>query len=379
MRILLDARTVGREFSGVGNYVLELVRGFSQIDSDHEFLLLAPAETALRGLDLDGRFQLIEAPFSHESHPSGDAWEHFVLPRRARKLGVDLIHGPNYLVPLFPGKPVAVATIHDLIAFTHPQTIPRRYAAYMRWLIPKSLRRATRVITGSGAMRENLCAAFHIPAHRIDAIPHGVASRFSPETPTRVDEVLHKLNISQPYLLFVGNLEPRKNLPGLLRAFREVRNAHESNLRLVVAGKAAWLESEFVRALEDDDLAGSVLTTGFVDAKDLPALYSGAEAFVFPSFEEGFGLPVLEAMACGVPVVASAIPSIREIAGEAAVMIDPHEPGSIARGILRALNDPELHAALRSAGQVRAKKFSWKAAARATLDTYRKAMEAADR
>lgn len=370
MRIVLDARTVGQEFSGVGNYVLELVRGFSRLNEDHEFLLGVWGDSPLAQLDLDQRFRFFPIPFSHENHPLGDLWEEFVLPRRARREQVDVLHGPAFLIPTVRHDVATVVTIHDLVAFSHAETIPWKYAAYMRRLIRRAAHAATRVITDSESVRRDIRKRFHIPADRLDCIPLGVPSRFRPAPTEDIRRVRERYAIPRDYLLFVGNLEPRKNLPGLVRAYRTIREQSDREVDLVVAGRIAWKSGPLLRELGAEDLRGNVHTTGFVDAGDLVALYSGAEAFMFPSFWEGFGLPVLEAMACGTPVIASDLASIPEVAGDAAQLISPDSPDAIAEAALRLLRDPAVHADYVQRGLARAREFPWERTAVKTLQVY---------
>lgn len=377
MRILLDARTVGKEFSGVGNYVLELVRAFAELDEDHEFLLCVRGESRLRETPLDGRFRLLEAPFSHESHPLGDLWEHFVLPRTAQQHGADVIHGPAFLIPTWRTRVAKVVTVHDLVAFVQRDTIPWRYAVYMRWLIRRAVRCADRVLTVSESVRRSVLRLLRADPERVETIPHGVSARFAPATAAEVARVRTRHGLTRPYLLFVGNLEPRKNLLGLMAAFRLVRERRRDRpVDLAVAGRVAWRSGPLVAALAARDLDDSVRALGYVEPEDLPALYSGAEAFVFPTFWEGFGLPVLEAMACGVPVVTSRTSSLPEVAGNAALLVDPHSPESIAVGILEVLGSSQRAAEMRRRGLERTARFSWEAAARRTLAAYGAAHEA---
>lgn len=371
VRILLDARTVGREFSGVGNYVMELTRAFAALDEDVRFELFVMSDSRLRDLSLDERFSFHVAPFSHESHPLGDLWEHLILPRMADRLGCDVLHGPAFLIPTRRTRVAKVVTVHDLVAFTHPRTIPRKYAVYMRWLIRRAVHYSERVIAISQSVRHNIERTFGSQPH-VDVIHSGVASRFHVRPEDEVRRVRARYGIDERYLLFVGNLEPRKNLPGLLRAFREVRRTLKEPLQLVIAGKLAWLSEPLLRELESEDLRTSVLATGYVDDDDLPALYTGAAAFVFPTFWEGFGLPVLEAMACGTPVVASDLSSLPEVAGDAAILVDPHSLPSITNGILEALN-PERSRDLSQRGSARVEHFRWTSTAQRTLEAYARA------
>lgn len=373
MRILLDARTVGREFSGVGNYVLELVRAFAQLDLDAEFHLVVRGASALRDAPLDGRFRFVETSVSHESHPKGDLWAEWVLPRIAAERAADVVHGPAFLIPTRRMRAAAVVTVHDLVAYQYPGTIPWKYGVYMRWLIRRVVRAASRVITDSTSVRDSVRDILGAAPGRLDVVPLGVSDRFRDPGKDAVDAVVRRLGVPRPYILFVGNLEPRKNLPGLLQAFRAVRATGDGALHLVVAGKLAWKSGPLRDELDAPDLAGRVHVTGYVAPDDLPALYAGAEVFAFPSFWEGFGLPVLEAMACGTPVVAADVASIPEVCGGAAVLVDPHSPESIADAILTLLRDPSRRAGLVQRGRGRAAELTWERTARATLDVYRRA------
>jgi glycosyltransferase involved in cell wall biosynthesis len=371
MNIVLDARTVGRRFSGVGFYVLELVRAFSRIDADHSFHLLVHGDSVLEDLLLDSRFRIHRTSASPESHPYGDLWEEFVLPRIARSVSAHVLHGPAFLIPLRRTSLVKVVTIPDLIAFTHPKTIPWKYALYMRRRIRFAVKTARRTICISESAKQDVLRLLAPPPGKIASIHLGVAERFHPESRERIEEVRGRYGLERPYILFVGNLEPRKNLVGLVRAFRVVQEEAKDPIDLVVAGQIAWKSEESMRELNARDVRNSVRLTGYFPAEDLPALYSGARAFVFPTFWEGFGMPVLEAMACGTPVVASNVPSIREIAGDAAILVDPHDTESIAKGIREALCGSRAEWSRR--GIERAAQFSWLTTAQRTLEVYEEA------
>jgi glycosyltransferase involved in cell wall biosynthesis len=246
-------------------------------------------------------------------------------------------------------------------------------------LIRRVAHAATRVIADSESARGDLVRLLRADERRVDVVPLGVDARFRPPAPADLERATRRLGLRPPYLLFVGNLEPRKNLPGLIDAFRRVRASHPSPPRLVVAGKVAWKSGPLLEALAAPDLRDTVQVTGYVDAEDLPALYGGAEAFVFPSFWEGFGLPVLEAMGCGTPVVVSRVAALPEVAGDAAVWVDPASAESIANGILEVLTQPARRAQLVAKGLARAREFPWERTARSTLATYARAREEARR
>jgi glycosyltransferase involved in cell wall biosynthesis len=287
---------------------------------------------------------------------------------------VDVLHGPAFLIPTRRTRVAKVVTVHDLVAFVQRDTIPWKYALYMRWLIPRVVAAAERVLTVSESVRRDVLAILHADPARVEAIPLGVAARFAPADAAAVERVRARHGLTRPYLLFVGNLEPRKNLPGLLDAYRRVRRLHPEPPDLAVAGGVAWRSGALVAALRAEDLGETVRTLGYVDAEDLPALYSGAEAFVFPTFWEGFGLPVLEAMACGAPVVTSRTSSIPEVAGEAAVLVEPRSCDSIAEGILKVIGSAAHREELRRRGLAQAARFEWRRTATSTLAAYAAAL-----
>ncbi|HET9888413.1 MAG TPA: glycosyltransferase family 1 protein, partial [bacterium] len=292
MNVVLDARTVGRRFSGVGFYVLELIRAFSRIEADHTFHLLIHGESAIEDLVLDRRFRIHRPWASPESHPWGDLWEELVLPRLALSLQADVLHGPAFLIPLRRTKIATVVTIPDLVAFTHPRTIPGKYALYMRGRIRRAVQTARRTICISESAKQDVLRVLAPPERRIACIHLGVSERFHPATPERIGQVRRHYGLERPYILFVGNLEPRKNLGGLVRAFRIMRQDEKEPLDLVVAGQIAWKSEGLLRVLGADDVRDSIRLTGYFPSEDLPALYSGARAFVFPTLWEGFGMPV---------------------------------------------------------------------------------------
>jgi glycosyltransferase involved in cell wall biosynthesis len=375
VRVLIDARTVGRSFSGVGNYVFELVKALASLDDDSAYVLCLHGPSVIRDLELDERFSILDAPFSHESHPLGDLWMDFVLPRRAAQRGIDVIHGPAFLIPCRRTPMASVVSIHDLVAYTHAHTVPTKYALYMRWQIRRAARHATRIITGARSVARELEQVLGIEPDRIEAVHHGKAARLRPASPDAVADVRRRYGLERPFVLFVGNLEPRKNLGGLLRAFRRVRQRVESPLDLVIAGKEAWLSAELMRDLRSGPDRDAVRLLGYVPEGDLPALYAAAEVFAFPSFWEGFGLPVLEAMACNTPVVTSNTSSLPEVAGGAAVLVDPDSPESIESGLLEVLLDDGRREELRRRGLRRAEEMSWQRSAQETVRIYRDARD----
>lgn len=371
MHIAIDVRTINPTHSGVGFYVSNLLGSLREIDKENRYSYVCN-QAQCRAQLLPGKsVDLIRTPFSHENHFFGDFWEHAVLPYRLRKAGADIFHGPAFLIPFRSPTFRTVVTVHDLVVFLHPETVPRRYSLYMKWLVRMAVRRADRIIAVSECTRLDLMNILGVDSSRIVVIPEAAGPEFGPPGPERVESVLNRYNINGRYLLHVGNLEPKKNLPRVIRAFDRVkRMPGGGDLSLVIAGKKGWLYDEIFRTANGVS-ASAIRFLGYVPRDEMSAIYAGASCFVFPSIYEGFGLPVLEAMACGTPVVTSNISSMPEVAGRAAVLVDPYDEESIASGILAVVSDPSLQATLRREGILRSRTFSWDRAARETLALYR--------
>jgi glycosyltransferase involved in cell wall biosynthesis len=295
-------------------------------------------------------------------------WEHLALPLVIRRAGLDLYHGTVNVVPRGLRCP-SVVTVHDLAFLRWPEQVPRRRHQYLSRELRGSLRRAARVIAVSEATKSDLVDMMGVDQSRIVVTPLGVDERFLPATGEEIARFKQEQKIDRPYVLSVGTLEPRKNLPALLEAFGCLTG--EIPHDLVLIGAEGWLTEEIHRTLRTPALARRVRLIGFVEDGDLPAWYSAADCFAFPSLYEGFGLPVLEAMACGAPVVTSNVSSLPEVAGDAAVLVDPRDVGAIADGITRVVCDRSLADALRRKGLERAGGYRWDRTAALTVAVYR--------
>ena len=338
--------------SGVERYALELVPALARL-APGEIVLFAHPDLpeALAGLDLETH---VLSAFGRVAQDQ--VW----LPLAAMRARVDLLHSLASPTPLL-WRGLAAMTVHDATPWLHPDAAETRW--YMRPLYPQAIARAAAIFTVSEAAREDLVRAAAVPRERVFVTPNGVDPRFfhlhAPGGPRA------------PYLLAVGTFEPRKNLPVLLDAFRRLRRDGR-DLELVVAGHQA-----FTQLLPLGDLAPHVRLTGVVTDEELRALYAGATCFVMPSLHEGFGLPLAEAMAAGVPAVASDIPALREVGGEAVRYADPRDPEGFAAAIAAALDDREGSQLRAAAGRGRARRFRWEETARATLAVYRKVLREA--
>jgi glycosyltransferase involved in cell wall biosynthesis len=379
MHVVIDARYVSRHQSGVGHYTQRLVGGLAAIDQRNRYTCLVARDSPGLPVPLHdgGRWECVPTRVSFENHLVGDLWLLGYLPVRLRRLAADVYHGPAVFLPLVKLGYRTVVTIHDLVSFLFPRTVPRKYAVYMRLMTRLAVRSADRIIAVSGATKDDLTRVLGVPDEKVVVIHEAVAAEFGmPPGPEGVEAVVRRYGIRRPYCLFVGNLEPRKNLSrlieafGLLRARGFVAPAAAVPPQLVLVGTRGWLYNGIFAAVEAQGGGPDIVFTGYVPPADLPALYAGAACFVFPSLYEGFGLPVLEAMAAGTPVIASRVGAIPEVAGDAALLVDARRPAELAEAIEAVLTDSTLSARLVARGRVRARRFTWDAVARETLAVY---------
>ena len=303
----------------------------------------------------------VVSPRNWSAGVRGHLWEQGVLPRLTRG---GLLWSPCNTGPLTVRR--QVVTIHDCAFVDCPEGFSRAFGGWYRWLIPRLARRVRRIIAVSRFTAGRLAELCGVSARQIEVIPNGVDSHFQPADAGVVDELRRRLALPQRYVLSVGTLEPRKNLKRLLAAWEQLP-AELGDVGLVLAGATG---RQF-RSAGIEQLPTGVRLTGYVEDADLPVLYSGAEAFIYPSLYEGFGLPVLEAMSCGTPVICSRTTSLPEVAGDAALLVDPCDAESIADAISRLLTDAELRREFGARGLERAKQFSWDQAAAATAEVLR--------
>jgi glycosyltransferase involved in cell wall biosynthesis len=369
VRVLLDVSAVPDQLTGAGVYTTEIARALARRD-DLELVLVARTGDVARWDDLAPRADVHAVVPA--ARPLRLAWEQLTAPRVAHRLGVDVWHGPHYTMPVRVHVP-AVVTVHDLTFFDHPEWHERSKVLFFRRAIAASARRAAVIVCVSDATAARLHEVVR-PVGRVVVVNHGVdTARFRPadNDETRDDEArLAAIGIEPPYLAFVGTLEPRKNLPALVDAFARVAPEYP-RLRLVLAGKRAWGADAVDRAVAASGVGERVVLAGYLPDDTLPALLRRAEAVTYPSYEEGFGLPPLEAMACGAPVLTTADVATAGLARGAVVTAEPGIDG-LADGIRRVLR-PEEAARLRAAGSALAAGFSWSAAAAAHVGAYRAA------
>jgi glycosyltransferase involved in cell wall biosynthesis len=280
-----------------------------------------------------------------------------------------LVHDPTGCAPLWLTRAWRVVTIHDVIPFIYPETSSRLdWLIYHFWL-PVVISRLDSIITVSEQSKSDLVQYLQVKPEKITVIPEAASPIYQPLRQTRIENTLLRLGINFPYILYVGSIEARKNLNTLLEAYDQVRCWSE-NWKLVIVGAHRWKYSSVFSTLERLQLTSSVYFTGYVAEEDLPILYNGASLFIFPSLYEGFGLPVLEALACGTPVVTSNCASLPEVAGEAAILVDPLDVNAIALAIRQVLEEPDLAVSMRLKGIAQAQQFSWEQTAKRTTEVY---------
>lgn len=371
MLIGIDAsRSVAQERTGTENYSLNLIRHLLALRGDHRYRLYfnRPPSCDLRPCDLAPL-----RPCDRRIMPFPRLWTHLRLSWEMARRPPDLLFVPAHVLPIVHPRH-SVVTIHDLGYLHYPEAHRLLGRFYLDLSTRYNARAATHLIADSSATKRDLIERYGIETDKITVVYPGYdKTTFQPvRDEEAIEAVKARYGIAGDYILFLGTLQPRKNLTRLIKAFSNIQYL-VSNLQLVIAGKKGWLYKEIFRRVEELGLGGKVVFTGYLPEGDLPALLSGARLFVFPSLYEGFGLPVLEAMACGTPVVCSNASSLPEVAGDAAVLVDPLDVEGLAAAMERVLGDEELRADLIDRGFEQARKFSWERCARETLDVLEKA------
>jgi alpha-1,3-rhamnosyl/mannosyltransferase len=311
-------------------------------------------------------------PWGLRPRPARFVLQHAVLPAACAALGVDVLHSPSFLMPSWRGRPRHLLTVHDMTFFSLPEVHTRLHRSRaFRSLVLGSIRRADLLNVPSAATRDALCAMVPaMPPDRVRVVPYGISSAFRPAGPT-LERAGRAWMPPAPYILSLGTIEPRKNAGALLEAYRRLVHEERVAEHLVLAGERGHGWRDVAIAIRRADLQDRVHAIGFVPEPDLPALYRGARLFVYPSLAEGFGFPPLEAMACGVPVIASTGSSLGENLAGAADLVSPHDPGGLAAAMRRMLRDEGHRQACIREGLTRAAAFRWEDTARRVVDCYR--------
>ncbi len=371
-RVLVDATAVPADRGGVGRYVDGLISALAAGGAD--LAIVCQRADAERYSRLAPSATVVPGPAAIAHRPARLAWEQTGLPMVAQQVDAAVVHSPHYTMPLRSGRPVVV-TVHDATFFTEPDLHSSVKGTFFRSATRTALRRASRVVTPSKATRDELVRVLDADATKIDVAYHGVdQSTFHVPTETEKARVQARLGLAgQSYIAFLGMLEPRKNVPGLIRGWVKACEGRELTPALVLAGGSGW-DDTIDATMAEVPSHLRVLRPGYLRFSDLPGYLGGATLVAYPSYGEGFGLPVLEAMACGAPVLTTNRLSLPEVGGDAVAYTEP-DPDSIATNLGALLDDADRRAALGRAGHERSLEFTWAASAEAHMAAYSRALE----
>jgi glycosyltransferase involved in cell wall biosynthesis len=374
MKIGIDISRTIEEATGVGYYAKNLVHALAKVDTENDYLLYGifydcyPKNWKKAAIPKSPNFRL------HENNSLSwlvrKKWENAGKYKERLLGGIDLLHSTAFTMPLVSNLKVVV-TIHDLNCFTHPQYHTEANYQFVTKNLHHAARKASFIIADSENTKREILRFLHVPEEKIAVIYLAAGEAFDEKCSSEsIAQIKRKYTIKKPYFLAVGSIEPRKNLTSALIAFKALRETRKIDNQFVIAGGKGWKNEAFYRLLKKLSIDANLVMTGYVPEEDLPALYQGAEVFVYPSVYEGFGLPVLEAMASGTPVITSNTSSLPEVAGDAALLVNPMEVFEIYEAMEALVGSPSLRKELKAKGFKQSEKFTWEETAWKTLEVY---------
>lgn len=375
MRIGIDATPLPAQPVGAGVYIIEIIRALAAAEAAELIVFAHPhGRRLIETMPLPGT-TWVEVP--NRGTGMRLTWEQAALPGLSQRLQLDLLHSLHYTRPA--RLPCAsVVTFHDLTFFLYPRLHTRVKRVYFPYMMRLSARKADAIIAVSESTRRDAIRVLNIPAERVHTVHSGISPLFRRiEDRAVLEDCRRRYDLPERFILYVGTVEPRKNLPLLIRAYAALLQEAQPQ-PLVIVGRNGWMYEEVYRLVEDLRLGEHVRFTGYLPGEDLPMVYNLAEIFVYPSLYEGFGFPPLEAMACGAPVITTAVSAMEESVGDAGLLTAPGDEAALVSAIRRLSEDPDLRRSFSTIGRQRAAQFTWAHAARETLNVYRKTLSRKD-
>ncbi len=372
MNVAINGLLLGKQESGVERCIRGLVKGLDESDKPEEALLFV-------GLGFDDsvwtpqRVKLHRTWVPHKFRAMRIIYDQMLFPVVSRLRKADLLHCPGYIVPFFGGAP-SVVTVYDLIALKHPKLCKKSNALHFQRMLPRSVHRARRVIVPTEAVKRDVVNILKTPEDKIRVVPPGIDEIFSIVKEEEKQQIREKYDLPKKFILFVGNIEPKKNLEMLIKVFFALKMDKQLDHKLVLVGKKGWKFKGVFDLVRHLDFEEHVIFTDYVPLEELPAIYNLADCFAFPSLAEGFGIPPLEAMACGTPVVTSEDPALLETTGDSALHAPADNKKNFRESLERVIFDRSVRRHLREAGLKHAAEFTWKRYAEQTVQVYREVL-----
>jgi glycosyltransferase involved in cell wall biosynthesis len=378
MRIGIDYTAAINQSAGIGRFVRNLFREVTRLDLENQYVMIHATPNPGRVATIPDGPNVAEKQLRFRERTMTALWHrlHMPIPVDLLTGRLDLFHAPDFILPPLQ-KGISILTVHDLAFLIHPECADDRLLLFLERAVPRSCERADYIVTDSENTRNDVICLLDADPSRVFVVPGGVDAAFTPASEEAIADVRRRYNVWKPYVLAVGVIEPRKNLPRLIDAYARFRLRSGMEHQLVLAGGKGWKWEETFRTAEQCGFVDDIVFTGYVPDQYLSALYSGADVFALPSLYEGFGLPVLEAMACGTAVVCSDTSSLPEFAANAAILVSPDDTNAMADGLERICLDQVVRTDLRAKGLQRAAEFTWERSASLLLEVYDKVGKAA--